>query len=164
MCDPKRTICCFNYESKILVFYIAAPPYATTIKMLSANIYPLPSRTGRLLRRNFLVLPDLILYGKHTVASAILLSGVLILLIFGATMYTNERPKELTYAQNTCEIGSSYVCWCDTTNSSKVQWEQPNSRNGLIILIFGALTIIPIIISFFPTYKFCKQIKRHQMR
>ncbi|CAF4609879.1 unnamed protein product [Rotaria socialis] len=65
---------------------------------------------------------------------------------------------------NEYQIGSSYVCWCDTKNPSKVQWEQPNSRNGLIILIFGAFTIIPAILSFFLTYKFCKQIKRHQTR
>ncbi|CAF1357677.1 unnamed protein product [Rotaria sordida] len=58
---------------------------------------------------------------------------------------------------NRYQIGSSYPCWYDTKNSLMIQWEQPNSIAGLVL-------IIPTIISFILTYKFCKQIKRHQTK
>jgi hypothetical protein len=49
-----------------------------------------------------------------TLCNVAFVSGILILLIMGSSIYAEEHPKELTYVQNVCEVhNTSYrQYWC----------------------------------------------------
>jgi len=47
-------------------------------------------------------------------------------------------------------VGTSYPCWCNVIEPFKATWDEPNTFNGMMLLIFGAVaTLLSLVGTFF---------------
>ncbi len=57
-------------------------------------------------------------------------------------------------------MNSTYICWYNTKKPSEAQWKQPETRTAIILLICGAISIIPTIIFLYIGCRYIKSYMR----
>jgi hypothetical protein len=62
------------------------------------------------------------------------------------------------------QIDSSYTCWYDTRKSYIAQWNEPDARDGIIVLSCGGLALLLTIVFFYLSYRFSMQKRRQIAR
>lgn len=59
----------------------------------------------------------------------------------------------LIYEHLSFQVGMSYTCWCNIVNPFEARWDEPNTFDGLMMLIFGGVATVLSLVSIFFGYR-----------